>query len=105
MNKCKAPRIPPLLVNNLVLINCKEKAKLLTDFFSQQCKPVINGSILPAFGFLTNERIEQIAIGNKDIISLIRQLNPNKASGSDGISPHMLHLCDESVVLPLKIIF
>ena len=57
------------------------------------------------FGFLTNERIEQIAIGNKEIISLIRQLNPNKASGSDGISPHMLLLCDESVVLPLKIIF
>ena len=105
MNKCKAPRIPPLLLNNLFVINCKEKAKLFTDFFSQQSKPVINGSILPAFGFLTNERIEQIAIGNKDIISLIRQLNSNKASGSDGISPHMLLLCDESVVLPLKIIF
>ena len=39
-----------------------------------------------------------------DIISLIRQLNA-KATGSDGISTHMLLLCDESVVLPLKIIF
>ena len=29
----------------------------------------------------------------------------NKASGSDGISGQMLLLCDESVILPLKIIF
>ena len=40
-----------------------------------------------------------------DIISLTRQLNPNKATGSDGTSPHILLLCDESVVLALKIIF
>ena len=33
MNKCKAPKIPPLLVNNLFVINCEEKAKLFTDFF------------------------------------------------------------------------
>ena len=38
-------------------------------------------------------------------MSLIRNLNPNKASGSDGVSGHMLLLCDNSVVLPLKIIF
>ena len=33
------------------------------------------------------------------------KLNPNKATGSDGISGQMLLLCDNSVVLPLKIIF
>ena len=54
--------------------------------------------------FLTTERIEQIAVGSKGVISLTRQLNPNKATCSDGISPHMLLLCDESLVLPLKII-
>ena len=42
MNKCKAPKIPPLLVNGTFVLNYREKAKLLTDFFSQQCKPVIN---------------------------------------------------------------
>ena len=36
---------------------------------------------------------------------LIRNFNPNKATGSDGISGQMLLLCDDSVVLPLKIIF
>ena len=54
---------------------------------------------------MTNEKIEQIPIENEDIISPIRKLNPNKANGSDGISGQMLLLCDDSVVLPLRIIF
>ena len=33
MNKCKAPKIPPILVNNLFILNCREKGKLFTDFF------------------------------------------------------------------------
>ena len=58
MIKCKAPKIPPLLVNNTFLLNYREKAKLLTDF-SQQCKPVINDSVFPYFSYLTNEKIER----------------------------------------------
>ena len=46
-----------------------------------------------------------IYIENNDIISLIRKLNPTKANGSDGISGQMLLLCDDSVILPLRIIF
>ena len=38
-------------------------------------------------------------------MSLIRKINPSKAAGSDGISGQMLLSCDESVTLPLKIIF
>ena len=49
MNKCKASKIPPLLVNGTFVLNYREKAKLLTDFFSPQCKPVINDSVLPNF--------------------------------------------------------
>ena len=47
MNKCKAPKIPPLFVNNLFIRNCREEAKLFTDFFLQQCKLAINHSVLP----------------------------------------------------------
>ena len=53
-SKCKTPNIPPLVVNNdLLILNCREKTKLVTDFFSQQCKPVINHSALPNFNYLT----------------------------------------------------
>ena len=33
MNKCRAPKIPPLLVNNLFIFNCREKARYFNDFF------------------------------------------------------------------------
>ena len=61
--------------------------------------------MLPNFSYLTNEKIDQIPIDNENIVSRIRKLNPNKANGSDGISGQMLLLCDDSVVLPLRIIF
>ena len=105
MNKCRATKIPPLFVNNLFILNCREKARYLNDYFSQQCKPIINNSVLPILGFLTNKRIDHITIGNDEIISLIRKINPDKATGSDGISGQMLLLCDESIILPLQIIF
>ena len=39
------------------------------------------------------------------LFSLISENKPGKATGSDGISGQMLLLCDDSVILPLKIIF
>ena len=105
MNKCRAPKIPPLLVNNLFILNCREKPRFFNDYFSQQCKPLINTSVLPIFRPLTNKKINHVTIGNDDIVSLIRKIYPDKATGSDGISGQMLLLCDESVILPLQIIF
>ena len=105
MNKCRAPKIPPLLVNNLFILNCKEKSELFNDFFSRQCKPIINSSVLPTLNYLTDKRIENVIIHKDEITSLIRKLNPNKATGSDGISGQMLLLCDDTVALPLQIIF
>ena len=96
MNKCRAPKIPPLFINNLFILDCKEKAKHFNDFFSQQCKTILNNSVLPNLTFLTNQKIENISIENGDIISVLRNINPNKASGSDGISGQMLLICDEN---------
>ena len=33
MNKCRTPKIPPLLVNNVFILDCKEKAKKSITFF------------------------------------------------------------------------
>ena len=54
---------------------------------------------------MTNEKIEGIPIENNDIISLIRKLNPTKDNSSHGITGQMLLLCDDSVILPLRIVF
>ena len=105
MNNSRAMNIPPLLVNSVFILHCREKAKHFNEFFSKQCTPIINGSVLPTHNFFTDKRIKHITAENYEIVSLIRKINPNKASGSDGITGQMLLLCGESVVLPLQIIF
>ena len=105
MNKCRSPKIPPLLVNNMFILNCREKVKLFNDHFSNQCRPVTTSSVLPPLNSLTDKKIDHIPIQSDEILALIRNLNPNKASGSDGISGQMLLLCDNSVVLPLQVIY
>ena len=105
MNKSRAPKIPPILDKDTFIISCKEKAKLFNEFFSKQCTLIINDSTLPDFQYNTDSRIDSIAIKKDDILPLIRNLNPNKATGSDEISGKMLQICDKSVILPLSIIF
>ena len=81
MNKCRAPKIPPIFVNNMFILNCCEKAKSFNDWFSEQCTPIINNSVLPPFHLLTDKKIDHISIQCNEITS--RNLNPNKATGSD----------------------
>ena len=49
LNKCKIPRIPPLLVTDKIIIDCKEKVTLFNNYFLNQCKLILNGSNLPLF--------------------------------------------------------
>ena len=72
MNKCRGPKIPPLLVNNVFILNCSEKARIFNDFLSNQCRLITNSSILPTFNFLTDKRIDQISIRRDEIVSLVR---------------------------------
>ena len=83
MNKCRAPKIPPLLMNNMFIMNCSEKANIFNEYFSNQCRLITNDSIFPAFSFLTDKRIDQISIKRDEIVSLVRHLNANKACSSD----------------------
>ena len=105
INKSKAPKVPPLLVDNKFILDCKEKATLFTKFFCRQCTLVMTNSVLPALTFKTDKRIENFPLSRDDIIPLICKLNPKKATGSDGISAQMLLLCGETASRPLQIIF
>ena len=57
LNKCKVPRIPPLLIADKFVTSCKEKAVLFNNFFVAQCQPFRNTSALPNFYFLTAARL------------------------------------------------
>ena len=72
MNKCRAPKIPRILINNQFILNCSEKAKHFNDFISQQYKLIINSSVLPNPALLTDRKIDHVTIENDEIISLIR---------------------------------
>ena len=102
LNKTAAPKIPPLFRDNKFILNCKEKANIFNDFFCRQCKLIVNNSTLPKLtNYHTEKRLDQININIEDIASLLRKINPNKATGSDGISGHMLLLCYLQLIFTL----
>ena len=105
LNKCKVPRIPPLLVLEKFIIDFKEKASLFNIFFMSQCTPLLNDSELPALTFCTNSRISSFEITHMEINEIISALNINKAHGPDDISVNMVKLCGQHLCVPLKIIF
>ena len=105
MNRCKVPKIPPLLIDNTFVIDCGEKATIFNEYFSQHYKPNINDSVLPRLEMLTETRIRTIEIIINDIKMILNSLNPTKTGGPDNITIRILLLCGESIVLPLHHIF
>ena len=47
INNCKSPKLPPRLVNNLFVLNCRENAKLFTDFFHGNVNLILTISFSP----------------------------------------------------------
>ena len=97
--------MPPLLVANKFVTKCKEKANLFNIYFLLQCKPLLNGSILPNFTPVTDTKLETFQITSESILNLINELNANKAHGADQIYVQMIKLCGNSICLPLNIIY
>ena len=46
-----------------------------------------------------------LIFSEEKILRIIRNLNPNKAHGWDEISVRMIKMCDNSLIIPLKLIF
>ena len=107
LHKTKIPLIPHLLelVNNSFVTNTLKQTSLFNDCFAQQCTIIQNSSILPSFEYKTNTKIDTVPFSEHNILSLIRSLNQNKAHGWDNVSTRMTLICDDSIILPLAIIF
>ena len=105
-NGKKIPVIPPILVNNKLVTNFKDKANIFNHFFSKQCQPIPNNSTLPSIqSFETSNRLSTVDIDSKKILKLIQGLNSNKAHGHDGISIRMLKICGSTVIKALSLLF
>ena len=105
LQKIKIPLIPPILFNGTFINNIYNTETLFNNFFADQCTPINNSSIIPPFEYKVNSKIEDISFSEVEIVSIIRSLNSNKAHGWDGISIRMIRICDETIAIPLKIIF
>ena len=101
----KIPTIPPLFVNGNFVSDFSVKANLFNDFFASICTPIKNSSVLPPLKYRTNKRLKSFSVSEKNILLIIKALNASKAHGYDNLSIKMIKLCEESITVPLKIIF
>ena len=93
----KIPLIPPILVNNKLTSNFKEKAKHFNAFFTSQCIPVPNDSAVPnTTNSVCKVSLSSIQFKDQDIPKIIRSLNYNQAHGNDDISIRLLKIIFEN---------
>ena len=103
-NGKKIPLIHPILINNKLISNIKEKANHFNAFFTSQCTPVSNNSTLPLVTTpVTNVSLSSISF--IDLLKIIHSLNIKKAHRYDDISIRLLKIWDYSIVRPLSVIF
>ena len=107
LNKTKLPIIPPphLLENDIFILDFTTRAEIFNDHFIHQCTTIDTGSQIPKFKSPIAPPLAEFTISNKKILRIIRSLNPNKAHGWRNISTWMIKLCDDALLLPLRLIF
>ena len=104
MNKCRAPKIPPLLINNMFILNCNEKVRLFNDFFSKQCSPITNSSVLPPLNIFSDKTIDHIHTVWRNCL-INSKFKPQESNRFWWNTWSNATLCDNSVILTLKITF
>ena len=105
LNKVTIPVIPPLLENDIFVLDFTTKAEIFTDYFILQCTVIDTGSAVPNDVPFHVPPLSNFHISDEKILRIIRSLNPNKAHGWDNISVRMIKISDEALVVPLRLIF
>ena len=105
-NGKKIPLIPPLLVNNCLIVDFKVKADFFNKFFCTTSTPLENSTNIPKNQlYFTHAKLDSIQFNDNEILKAIRNLYTNKAHGHEDITIRMIKLCNSSVVKPLSMIF
>jgi hypothetical protein len=97
--------IPPLIENDTVITNDKDKAILLNEYFADQTVLPASDVLLPPFSYLTDARLSQITILPQTVKNILLNLNINKSNGPDNISYRLLKSCASTLCDPLAYIF
>ena len=87
----KNTSIPALLLDNGEAVHENHtKSNVFNEYFSSQCQLDDHDLPIPPFNHLSDNRLHNLDLSEKNIIDHLKILNLSKASGPDGISPRML---------------
>ena len=94
--------------NNRLVSDCKDMARILNSFFHSVFITEDMSSLPNADQMFTGTETDALKveeISENDIAKHLRNLDPNKSTGSDQISTRLLRECQDELVLPLKLLF
>ena len=103
----KTFQIPSITHNGQNFTTSVDKAHLFNVFFSSQQMQtdIPQNHKLPPLEFRTDSRLNEIIINEHNVLKALKQINPNKASGPDGISGRLLLETADSICKPLSLLF
>ena len=104
LDNIEIPAILPLIADENFVCDFNKKSNLFNNLFASICTPIKNASTLSYFPYITNSRISSFHATEKEILLIIKSLDPTKAHGCDNSSVRMINICNESIIIPLKII-
>ena len=94
LNKAKIAEMPPVFENAIFVLDFASKAQIFNNYFILQCTTLETGCEIPCDLPDKMSKLTEFAISEEKILKIIRNLNPNKAHGWDGISARMIKICN-----------
>ena len=103
--QCSIPVIRD--ANGTEHVTSQDKANCFGRFFSAKCSLVddLNADDLPDFSRRGNSALHRVRFRPATIERHLRQLDPSKATGPDGIPARVLKHCAKALCLPLSRLF
>ncbi len=95
----------PLMHNGKIVTDGTEKANLLNDFFVDQSLLDTSNAQLPAIDPVSQYTMPQLVTQPEDIYAILSKLDPNKATGPDGVGNRLLKEAAISIAEPLSHLF
>ena len=102
--KCDGSGVSPLLCDS-VLHSSKNKAEILNTQFSSVFTSDDQAAMLPDLGEAHCEAASDIVVTENGVLILLKNLNPNKASGPDQISSRYLKTMSSPIAPVLTTLF
>ena len=93
--------MPPIKVNNDIIVDDKEKAEAFNIFFTSAANLNDDNANLPNLDPFTDNRLERILVLEQDVYDQLSTIDVTKSYGADEISPRFLKEGREYLSRPL----